>query len=497
MKAVPKLFFGKTLPCLSLLLAALSMPAATVRYVNVGSTHPVPPFTNWAAAATTIQDAVDAAEAGDEIVVTNGVYATGGRAVFGLMTNRVAVTKPLKVQSVNGPRFTIIQGWQVPGTRNGDGAIRCAYLTNGAMLSGFTLTNGATRSSGDFDKEIWGGGVWCESAKAIVNNCKLIGNSATIGGGGAYSGTLTNCTISDNAVTGYFGDSYGGGAIYATLNNCTLLGNSANMGGGAYGATLNNCALTGNSALGDGGAVYRGTLNNCTLTGNSAISGGSVAYSTLKNCILFDNAAADGPDYNSSTLDGCCTTPLPTSGLGNFTNAPLFVAHLSGNLRLQSNSPCINSGYNAHSPAPTDLDGRPRIAGDRVDIGAYEYQGAGMSEFIGWLQQYGLATDGSADFADPDGERLNNWQEWNCGTVPTNALSALRLLKPSVAGTNLSVRWESVSGKRYSLERSTGLRTNASFLTLATNLLGQAGTTTFTDTNAAASGLRFYRVGMQ
>jgi hypothetical protein len=56
-----------------------------------------------------------------------------------------------------------------------------------------------------------------------------------------------------------------------------------------------------------------------------------------------------------------CTTPLPTSGLGNFINAPLFVDYASGNLRLQSDSPCINAGSNASAPAGPDLDGNPRI----------------------------------------------------------------------------------------------------------------------------------------
>jgi hypothetical protein len=105
-----------------------------------------------------------------------------------------------------------------------------------------------------------------------------------------------------------------------------------------------------------------------------------------------------------------------------------------------------------------------------------------------------LPTDGSADAADPDADGLNNWQEWRCGTCPTNCLSALRLLSAWPTGTNVTVRWQSVAGVSYFLERSANL--GSPFTPLATGIAGQAGTASYTDTNAPSLAPVFYRVGV-
>jgi hypothetical protein len=481
-----------------ILLLAVSNLSAATHYVSLASTNPTPPFTNWATATTSIQPAMGASAAGDVVVVSNGVYWGG-----------VSVTGPLTLQSLNGPEATVIDG---------GGAVRCVILGSGAKLIGFTLANGVAEN---------GGGVYCLSTSAVLSNCVLTGNVANGYdgfGGGALGGTLNNCTLTGNysafdgggvssgggtlvvgcvlnncTLTGNWAAYFGGGAEYATLNNCTLTGNSAEAGGGTYFGTLNNCTLTGNRADFGGGGACNTTLNNCTLTGNSAGYGGGASASTLNNCIVYYSTASDGganyDAYGYSKLNYCCTTPLPTNGVGNITDAPLFVDYAHANLRLQSNSPCINAGNNAYATNCTDLDGRPRLVGGTADMGAYEFQPGISGAFIGWLQQYGLATDGSADYTDPDHDGLNNWHEWMCGTDPTNRLSALRLLSANPAGANVTVSWQSVAGVNYFLERTTNL--GSPFALMATNIVGQAGITSYANTNAAGAGPVFYRVGVQ
>ena len=435
--------------------ASVTVQVVGVHYVSLSSTSPAWPYGSWATAATNIQTAVDAAPSGATILVSNGVYQTGVRTVYG-MSNRVAVTKAVLVQSLNGPAVTSLVGYRMPGTTNGSMAVRCAYLTNGAVLAGFTLTNGATQTSGDAQKQVCGGGVWCESANAVVSNCVIVGNSAANAGGGAYLGTL---------------------------NNCTLTANSAAISGGACCGSL---------------AGASGTVRNCTLSGNSAfISGGGAYAAPLTNCIVYYNTAPTGPNQYASGLRYCCTTPLPVSGAGNFTNAPLFVDQAGSDLHLQTNSPCINAGSNAYVVGSTDLDGNPRIVGGTVDVGAYECQSPTLLDYYLWLQSYGLPTATSAIYADSDVDGLNNWQEWLAGTNPTNAASVLRLQQTVVLPAGVTLTWKSVTNRAYFVERATNLMPPPAFSLLETNIPGLPDTTSFTDTNSPVSGPAFYRVGVQ
>jgi hypothetical protein len=402
-----------------------------------------------------------------------------------------------------GAESSVLLNCSLSGNGAGDvGGAADSCTLNNCTLSGNSAGHGGGASSSALTNCVLAGNTANNGGGAYAStlfNCSLTANSAG-SSGGADSSTLVRCLVSGNHVA--LG---GGGLGGCNADFCNITGNSAEEYGGVYGGTLNNCLITTNrSTPFYGGGAGNCTLNNCTIVGNSAGSygGGVIYYATLNNCIVYNNTALEGPNYYAPggayvNFDHCCTTPLLATGPANITNAPLFVNPAAGNLRLQTNSPCINSGYNPNSPSDADLDGNPRIAGGTVDIGAYEFQGAINSDFLAWLQQYGLPTDGTTSYADPDGDGMNNWQEWIAGTNPTNALSVLRMVGVSRNGSGLSVTWQSVSNRAYFLERSLNLAGHPAFILLATNIPGQVGTTTYSDATATGPGPFFYRVGIQ
>ncbi|HTI97795.1 MAG TPA: hypothetical protein VL527_02745 [Dongiaceae bacterium] len=291
--------------------------ALVVHYVDPTSTQPAPPYLAWASAATNIQDAVDAAAAGEVVIVTNGLYAAGGRALTGDLVSRVTIDKPIVITSVNGWSNTWIQGSWDPISTNGPAAVRCVALTNGAVLRGFLLEQGATRSFSGLigNPAESGGGVWCGDTNCHVFNCVLANNAAE----------------------------YGGGIAGGNIDNSFLDGNStAYYGGGAFNATLTHCLVYNNSSV------------------HSSVNYGAGTYGgTVRNSIVYENRTSTFYEDNYSTLGGIAYTYSFTSpsvsGTGNLSASSLVLFNL---YHLPAVALCRGTGSSAYGSG-TDLDGDP------------------------------------------------------------------------------------------------------------------------------------------
>lgn len=449
----------------------------------------MPPFTNWVDAATNIQSAIDAASAGETVWVTNGVYATGGKVMDGDLTNRVALDKALTVQSVNGPGVTVVQGVWDSASTNGPGAMRCAWITNGAMLKGFTLTRGATRAVMDS----WlgrGGGVWCVSgSNAIVANCLIISNTAYWSGGGSKSGFLINCAIVGNNVTA--GNSTAGGSFAGDLVNCTITGNSAaTTGGGQQDSDLTNCI------------VYYNTVRATAFQFYADNGGGSAVY--------------------------CCSPNLTVGVGGSITNEPQLV----DGYHLAVTSPCRSAGTN--TSIDTDLDGEAWL--NPPSIGCDEVWETGITGSLAvvvgapWSavaekgslrltgQVIGQASRLDWDFGDgsvfTNASLLSTSHVWtnagdytvtftafnadNPGGVSTNLLvQVLPLESPVItpgglSGTNFSLSFPGQPGVTYVVQQATNLVAPVTWQTVST--VSSTGSVIQITDKKATNAMRFYRV---
>ncbi len=327
----------------------------------------------------------------------------------------------------------------------GGGGIRCFDWCSPAITNctfsrnspgGINIDNSnPTISNCTFEGNLGGGVSSSSFSSSIFVNCTFIGNSSKSGGGmHVYESnpTLINCSFIQNVATTRGGGIwvYGWDTASPTLINCTFAGNSAaNYGGGMYNRdntrpTLVNCTFTGNLADDAGGAVYnygyddsvRITLNNCTFSGNSAANGNDLACDSpygppsdvqVTNCVIWDG---ENPIWNN---DGSTITITYSDvhggwpGQGNIDADPCFVdpdgiddipGTEDDNLRLLPDSPCIDAGDPNYIPGPNerDLDGKPRVIGGRIDMGAYEF----LSQMILYVDTDATGANDGSSWAD-------------------------------------------------------------------------------------------------
>jgi len=242
----------------------------------------------------TIQDAVDAADDGDTILVYPGTYTAQSFAqdVVDLLGKAVLLQA---TDTTNRP------------TIDGEGLHRCVACRSGetasTVITGFRLTGGASGS---------GGGMLCDNASSpTITDCHFTLNAASDLGGGIFCTygsvpAITDCTFADN--TAYYG-----GAIACEWNASPAIA---------------DCSFTSNDAEGYGGAISctydsSPTVDNCTMAGNNAFYGGAIhcewnASPVFTGCHISSSTSIWGTVFFSYD-----TAPIFTSGsvTGNTANA--------------------------------------------------------------------------------------------------------------------------------------------------------------------------------
>jgi len=266
------------------------------------------------------------------------------------------------------------------------------HLTSVTLLDGFTVT-GADRPSGD------GGGIYNNSSSPSYKNCIVTGNVGNYGAGvynKASTSEFTNVTIMGNSGLKSGAGMYNDNSS-PTLTNVIIKNNTAGEYGGGIrnhlssSPTLVNVLITANQSV-RGGGIYNSNGSNPILT-NFTISGNTATHSTeggggiynldsspiIKNGIIWGNLATGSVtvfnEATGSTTYSNCLIEAGVIGAGIVSNSdPLFVNVAEGNYALLGTSPAINAGNNEFvAGVLSDLAGNPRIAGNLVDLGAYEY----------------------------------------------------------------------------------------------------------------------------
>ncbi len=251
------------------------------------------------------------------------------------------------------------------------------------------------------------------TGRITFNNSVFEQNDATNGGAvyGDYNGSLmfSNSAFKENS-----GSS--GGAVLVGINgsgdfiNTIFQGNSAKNGGavlinndysGSGRGSFINCVFAHNAVEGEkdnkyygyGGAINgRGNIFNCTFFMNKADVGGAVASrgGDIINSTFHKNIA-DDKENDITIIDGSLDIDYSLinyiKGAANFGDHnimgdPKFVDPDNGDLHLRHDSPPINAGKIVPElkDISTDLDGKPRVYGGKIDIGAYEWHGETIIE---------------------------------------------------------------------------------------------------------------------
>ncbi len=254
-----------------------------------------------------------------------------------------------------------------------------------------------------------GGGIKCmDSSSPLIEYCTISGNYGELDAGGIYmadhsEATIVQCLIDNNT------SAYGGGVYFNTADamiiDCVISGNTGTeWGGGIYmfncSPTISGTLIMENFSEDVGGGIHcrrsSPLIDRCTIVANDAVTGGSGIYSwnfaaadiqntiislnlnggihvdeqehaQISFCNIYGNLEENfsgNPDENLGEIQLVNLNGDSCDSFFNIFHDPLFDNPEELSFHLTSGSPCIDAGTPAGQADPDN---------SIPDIGAYYY----------------------------------------------------------------------------------------------------------------------------
>ena len=410
-----------------------------------------------------VQDAIDASENGNTIIVSQGTYSE----------NIDFRGKSITVRSTNPLNESVVLETIIDGGGNGSVVTFKNGEDSNAVLSGFTIRNGVAE---------YGGGVFVRDATPQIANNVIMSNKSTKtggayeGGGGIYitggaDGTIIENNVLRNNIAANFGGGMlvvnasprvarntfednrargGAGARFAVssaalitenvfrkneaiswaggvyidgnspvtlLNNLIVANSSGAFAGGIYvvlsSPTITNNTIVGNTVDPDfngGGGILlflsSPTITNNTIVGNvghffASISKDNESSPLVRNNIIWNNP---GDVFSINFANSSCVEDPRFIDPGSWENG----TWVEGDYHLLPGSPCIDTADGGAAPE-TDADGNPRHddpGTPNTGAGTPTYIDIGAFEFQGETQlDFGDAPDSYSTTVANNGAR--------------------------------------------------------------------------------------------
>jgi len=368
-----------------------SVWSRTVRHVD-GIVASSGNGTSWEKAFQTVQEAVDAANAGgnDEIWVKRGTYG---------LSSQINVNKAVAIYGgFNGTETQRDQrNWgNNVTTVNGGNSVGCFYITDNATIDGFTVKSGSA--------EI-GAGIYCCDSSATIKNCVITDNTAKNIGGGMYAENV-GLTLSNNKI--HSNEAHCGGAgLYLANCDIEIVGNEiynnrSDAGGGA--GISAGSSTTGNIEAND---IYNNVIDSfgCTHWDGGGILVHSSSISVVGNQIYANHAGYGGGIAAVFDQTALVSNNIIWNNTAVRYGGGIFVAHSGSSPNILNNTIYGNdAGYRG--------DGVDVWSGTSPTFTNCIIWGNGSDNFDGTPVTYSTVEGGypgegniseQPGFADPDG----------------------------------------------------------------------------------------------